>query len=98
MGAKPFIFGGLTILLAILYQIRLRDLIFNDFGLGRTYQRIEEFPYTCRKIQHPLLESCEDLVLDSDSRALYAACSKSSARREWSPGLVHHYFRSGDIY
>jgi len=88
MGLKPYIFGGLVTLAAYLYQLKLHDVIFYDLGLGRSYQRIEDFPYTCRRLRHPLLESCEDMILDPESRNLYAACATSIARQQWSPGSV----------
>ncbi|KAH8601624.1 serum paraoxonase/arylesterase-like protein [Bisporella sp. PMI_857] len=86
MGAKPFVFGAVVILSGILWQNFLHDFVFYAIGLGRTIQRIEEFPYTCRRLRHPLLESCEDMALDSEGRTLYAACSTSISRQSWSPG------------
>ena len=72
-------------ILAILYQNFFHGVIFYALGIGRTYQTIEEFPYTCRRLVHPLLEACEDMQIDSVGRTLYAACSTISNRDQWSP-------------
>lgn len=74
--------------LAFLWQVLIRDTVFITFGVGRKHQKIEEFPYQCRRLEHPLLESCEDMVLDEESRTLFAACSSVASRRGWSPGYV----------
>jgi len=79
-------FGALAILSAVVYQPSRRVL--KALGVGQTYNRIEEYPYTCRRLHHPLLEACENMVLDSTTRALYAACATSLGRFGWSPGLV----------
>ncbi|KAL6228597.1 hypothetical protein BDW75DRAFT_226633 [Aspergillus navahoensis] len=53
----------------------------------RTIQPLEDFPeYQCRRMRHPLLESCEDIWLDPSGRKLYAACANPIARVAWSPG------------
>lgn len=77
---------GTILCLAVLWQLFLRDTIFITFGVGRKHQKIEEFPYQCRRLEHPLLESCEDMVLDEEGRTLFAACSSIASRRGWSPG------------
>ena len=94
MPSQTVFFSLLAILCGIFYQMILKDLLFVTFGVGRTYQRIEEFPYDCRRLRHPLLESCEDLVLDSEGRTLYAACSTSLGRKSWSPGSVCSSYQS----
>ncbi|KAG4439634.1 hypothetical protein IFR05_004883 [Cadophora sp. M221] len=87
MGKKALILlSSTTVILAILWQTFLRDTLFITFGIGRTHQRIEEFPYQCRRLISPLLDSCEDMVLDEEGRTLFAACSSISSRRGWSPG------------
>lgn len=87
MGTKIRIFTTAIIaFLAIFYQIVLKDLMFITLGIGRHHQKISEFPYKCTRLQSPLLESCEDMVLDESSRTLYAACSSVKSRRGWSPG------------
>lgn len=88
MSSKNIIFASLAILCGVFYQVGLKDLLFVTFGVRRTYQKIEEFPYDCRRLRHPLLESCEDLVLDAEGRTVYAACSTSLGRKAWSPGSV----------
>ncbi|KAL5362988.1 hypothetical protein BJX96DRAFT_154982 [Aspergillus floccosus] len=82
-----------TVLIAILaiaiglYRIYLHDVLMLFFGIGRVVQPLEDFPeYRCHRIQHPLLESCEDIWLDESARKLYAACSGVDARAAWSPG------------
>jgi hypothetical protein len=76
-----------TALLGILYQLLLRDIIFIFIGVGRNYNRIEDFDYECRRLRDPLLESCEDLVLDTGGRRV-AACSTLRSREGWAPKLV----------
>lgn len=83
--ARAFVVLTLAIIIG-LYKIYLHDAIVLTFGIGRVIQPLEDFPdYRCQRIQHPLLESCEDLWLDSITRKLYAACSNPAARKAWSP-------------
>ncbi|KUJ14191.1 serum paraoxonase/arylesterase-like protein [Mollisia scopiformis] len=87
MGTKILLFtASAIVLLSTFYQFALRDFIFITLGVGRHHQKISEFPYKCRRLHSPLLESCEDMVIDEEGRALYAACSSVASRREWSPG------------
>ncbi|KAH7317754.1 serum paraoxonase/arylesterase-like protein [Rhexocercosporidium sp. MPI-PUGE-AT-0058] len=87
MGQKTIIITSSAIFwFAVLWQWFLRDTLFITIGIGRAHQRIEEFPYQCRRLQSPLLQSCEDMVLDEEGRTLFAACSSISSRRGWSPG------------
>lgn len=53
--------------------------------MGRVVQKIEDFPFQCRRIYHPLLESCEDLVIDEVGRRIYATCSDQVTRMGWMP-------------
>jgi hypothetical protein len=70
---------------ASFYQFYLRDLFQTTFGIGRVTQNIEDFPYSCRRIEHPRLEACEDLWLDNEGRTLYAGCAGTSpGRLEWN--------------
>ncbi|KAH9207622.1 hypothetical protein DL95DRAFT_450218 [Leptodontidium sp. 2 PMI_412] len=86
-GKKATILISSTIvILAALWQVVLRDALFITFSIGRTHQRIEEFPYQCRRLTSPPLDSCEDMVLDEEGRTLFAACSSISSRRAWGPG------------
>ena len=72
--------------LGILYRAYVHDTIFLTIGIGREIQPIDEFPWTCTRLQHPLLEGCEDMWLDEQGRKLYAACSNIESRQGWSPG------------
>ncbi|PMD46608.1 hypothetical protein L207DRAFT_561906 [Hyaloscypha variabilis F] len=87
MGKKAFIFWSSALLwFAVLWQGFLSDFVFITLGVGRTIQKIEEFPYTCKRIRSTLLESCEDIWLDEAGRRLYAACSTIANRAGWAPG------------
>ena len=71
--------------LAAFYQLLLKDLLTISLGVGRVIQTIDEFPYTCRRLEHPRLEGCEDLWLDDEARALYAGCAGTHSRLNWNP-------------
>ena len=93
MGHKIIIFAATTVVgFGILYQLILSNLIFVTFGLGRKHQRIEEFPFRCRRVESPLLESCEDLVIDEAGGMLYAACRNVEQSMGWSPGYAFFFF------
>jgi hypothetical protein len=62
-----------VILLAVFYHVFFRDFLFTFISVGRRMGQIQEFPYTCRRLEHPSLSSCEDLWLDEENRTLYAA-------------------------
>lgn len=80
-----FIFGSvLAVLFASLYQLWLKDFLAVTVGVGRVIQKIEEFPYKCRRLEHKRLAACEDLWLDDDVRVLYAACTGTQHRLEWN--------------
>ncbi|KAH8904809.1 calcium-dependent phosphotriesterase [Coniochaeta sp. PMI_546] len=64
------------------------------YGLGKDIQPVSDFPYQCRRIDHPLLQACEDMWLSERSRKLYLACSDPYARTQWFPS-VDHYNLSG---
>ena len=74
-----------TVLLAIFHQWYLKDVLFVSLGLGRKVQLLSDFPYDCQRIRHPDLEGCEDMWLDEEGRALYAACSSHGSRFGWTP-------------
>jgi arylesterase/paraoxonase len=59
--------------------------ILTTAGFWRDVQPINDFPYTCRKIEHPQLEGCEDLWIDEKGRELYLACSDTISRTQWCP-------------
>ena len=69
---------------ASFYQLYLKEAFATTFGIGRVIQSIEEFPYTCRRVEHPRLEACEDIWLDNEARTLYAACSGTDGRLAWN--------------
>jgi hypothetical protein len=67
------------------YQLYVKELLATTVGLGRVIQTIDEFPFECRRVQHPRLEACEDLWLDDEARVLYAACAGTESRLHWNP-------------
>jgi hypothetical protein len=69
---------------ASFYQLYLKELLTTTFGVGRVIQSIDEFPYTCRRLEHPQLEACEDIWLDDEGRTLYAACAGTNGRLAWN--------------
>ncbi|KAL5605116.1 hypothetical protein FOVSG1_005263 [Fusarium oxysporum f. sp. vasinfectum] len=74
-------------LLAILFQIYLKEAIWLGFGINRTIQPLSSFPYQCRKIVHHRLEACEDMYLSQSTRQLFLACSDPIARKQWQPNV-----------
>jgi hypothetical protein len=79
-----FISGSILVALnAAFYQLWLKDAL-DTIGVGRVIQHIEEFPYKCRRIEHPKIGACEDLWLDDDARVLYAACASVQQRLGWN--------------
>ncbi|KAF2127489.1 serum paraoxonase/arylesteras-like protein [Dothidotthia symphoricarpi CBS 119687] len=70
---------------ASFYQLTLKDIFATTYGFGRVIQNIDEFPYSCRRIEHERLEGCEDLWLDNEARVLYAACAGTESRLAWTP-------------
>lgn len=53
---------------AVLWQVTFRDLVHTTLGIGREIQKIDDFPYRCRKITDNRLTACEDLWLDDQER------------------------------
>jgi hypothetical protein len=88
---KAVVFGIIIAVLTQFYRLILHDLLFVSLGIGRVIQPIENFPYTCQRLYHPLLETCEDLWLDDEDRTLYAACVDIDSRENWSPASVTCY-------
>ncbi|KAF9693356.1 hypothetical protein EKO04_008576 [Ascochyta lentis] len=72
---------------AAVYQFLVKDILTVGLGLGRVIQTIDEFPYSCQRIEHPQLEACEDLWLDGTDRTLYAACAGTKSRMAWNPAI-----------
>ncbi|KAF5545142.1 serum paraoxonase arylesterase [Fusarium mexicanum] len=75
------------VILAILFQIYLKEAIWLGFGINKTIQPLSEFPYQCRKIVHHRLEACEDMYLSQSTRQLFLACSDPIARKQWQPNV-----------
>ncbi|KAF5252635.1 hypothetical protein FANTH_2530 [Fusarium anthophilum] len=74
-------------ILAIFFQIYLKEAIWLGFGINRTIQPLSEFPYQCRKIVLHRLEACEDMYLSQSTRQLFLACSDPIARKQWQPNV-----------
>lgn len=72
--------------LSMFYKAYVHNILFITLGIGRQIQPLEDFPWTCTRQYHPLLEGCEDMWLDHHDRKLYAACSTIESRKGWSPG------------
>ncbi|KAI7977617.1 hypothetical protein EIK77_010208 [Talaromyces pinophilus] len=80
------VFWGLVaLIISIVYQNFLSNILFVVFGIGRRIQTIDEFPWTCTRLYHPLLEGCEDMWLDHQGRKLYGACTTLTSRQGWNP-------------
>lgn len=73
---------------ASFYQLYIKDLLTTTFGVGRVMQSIDEFPFNCRRIEHPRLEACEDIWLDNEGRTLYATCAGTRGRLAWNQAYV----------
>lgn len=78
---------GLSVvaLLAVLFQVYLKDAVWLGLGIGRTIQPLSDFPYTCRRIADTRMEACEDMWLSESTRQLFLACSDPVSRSHWSP-------------
>lgn len=74
-------------LFSLFYQTIGRNL-WVQVGYGYTLQPLSDFPYTCRRLNDPSLEACEDMWLSEGTRQLFLACSDSVARKEWLPKCV----------
>ncbi|RBQ82113.1 hypothetical protein VDGD_03638 [Verticillium dahliae] len=72
-------------ILATLFQVFLKDAVWMGLGIGKTIQPLSDFPYTCRRIEDPRLEACEDMWLSETTRQLFLACSDSDSRSKWIP-------------
>ncbi|KAJ5442173.1 hypothetical protein N7445_005180 [Penicillium cf. griseofulvum] len=82
---KAILIALLAIFLG-LYKVYIHDAVELFQGVKRIIQPLEDFPeYQCRRMRHPLLESCEDIWLDPSGRKLYAACANPLARLAWCP-------------
>lgn len=78
-----------AVLLAVAFQILLKDAVWLLLGVGKHIQAVDEFPYECRRIDNdPRLQACEDMWLSEETRVLYLACSDPVARTRWLPRWV----------
>jgi hypothetical protein len=73
-----------VVLVATLYQVALKDIIWKTAGFGRHVDNIDAFNVRCQKI-HSIAEACEDLWLHEPTGYLYMACSDSVTRVQWLP-------------
>jgi arylesterase/paraoxonase len=72
-------------LLAVVFQVYLKDPVWLGFGIGRTTKPISDFPYACRSIFDSRMEACEDMWLSESTRQLFLACSNPLSRPHWMP-------------
>lgn len=87
---------GLVVVLALALGIQFTPLpafvtlVRLGYGIGKTIQPITDFPYQCRRIDHPLLTACEDMWISEPTRKLYLACSDPRARLQWFPSVDNY--------
>lgn len=75
-----------AVLLAVAFQVLLKDAVWLLLGIGKNVQSLDEFPYECRRIDNdPRLHACEDMWLSEETRVLYLACSDPVGRTRWLP-------------
>lgn len=74
-----------AVILAAAIQLVLKTPVYLGFGIGKTFQPLSDFPYSCRRIEDPRLQSCEDMWLSETTRQLFLACSDPVARKQWMP-------------
>ncbi|KAJ5312542.1 hypothetical protein N7508_003372 [Penicillium antarcticum] len=86
LGPRALFWASIVLAIGVIYRTYIHNIIFLTIGVGRVIQPIEDFPWTCTRVQHSLLEGCEDLWLDEQDRKLYAACNSLDSRKGWSPG------------
>lgn len=89
MPSKRVLLGFTVANLGILWQWQLKDIIYNTFGVSRVLEPLDDFPYTCRRINDHNLAACEDAWLDESSRTLFLACSNALGRKAWNPNIAH---------
>ncbi|KAJ5199908.1 hypothetical protein N7491_009295 [Penicillium cf. griseofulvum] len=86
LGLRAVMWALAALAIGIIYKSYVHNIIFIIIGVGRDIRSIDDFPWTCTRLQSPLLEGCEDMWLDDQGRKLYAACSSIGSRQGWSPG------------
>ncbi|OHE93609.1 hypothetical protein CORC01_11108 [Colletotrichum orchidophilum] len=77
-----------AVILGVALQLILKDPIWLGLGIGKTFQPLSDFPYSCRRIEEPRLQACEDMWLSEATRQLFLACSDPLARQQWMPKYV----------
>ncbi|UQC86736.1 uncharacterized protein CLUP02_12238 [Colletotrichum lupini] len=83
-----------TVILGVALQLVLKDPIWLGLGIGKEFQPLSDFPYSCRRIEDPRLQACEDMWLSEATRQLFLACSDPLSRQQWLPN-AHHMSASG---
>ncbi|CAM1510669.1 Fc.00g010040.m01.CDS01 [Cosmosporella sp. VM-42] len=78
----------LVALFGVLFQV-LKVPVSLGLGIGRVIEPLSNFPYTCRRIEHPRMEACEDIWLSQSTRQLFLACSDPNSRPYWMPNVAH---------
>lgn len=71
--------------ISVAYQTFISNILFVILGIGRKIQAIDEFPWICTRLHHPLIEGCEEMWLDHQGRKLYGACTTLTSRQGWNP-------------
>ncbi|KXH53999.1 hypothetical protein CNYM01_10147 [Colletotrichum nymphaeae SA-01] len=77
-----------TVILGVALQLVLKDPIWLGLGIGKEFQPLSDFPYSCRRIEDPRLQACEDMWLSEATRQLFLACSDPLSRQQWLPKYV----------
>ncbi|TPX18487.1 uncharacterized protein E0L32_011600 [Thyridium curvatum] len=75
----------LAVVIAIAFQLLLKDLVWMGLGIGKHIQPLSDFPYKCRRIDDPRFQACEDMWLSESTRQLFMACSTTDGRKHWIP-------------
>ncbi|KAJ3520758.1 hypothetical protein NM208_g13581 [Fusarium decemcellulare] len=78
---------SVVVLLAVFFQVFLKEAIWLGLGIGKVTQPLSDFPYTCRKIVDARMEACEDMWFSESTRQLFLACSDPLARPQWMPNV-----------
>ncbi|KXH66234.1 hypothetical protein CSAL01_11699 [Colletotrichum salicis] len=77
-----------TVILGVALQLVLKTPIWLGLGIGKEFQPLSDFPYSCRRIEDPRLQACEDMWLSEATRQLFLACSDPLSRQQWLPKYV----------
>lgn len=76
---------ALAVVIAIAFQLLLKDFVWMGLGIGKHIQPLSDFPYKCRRIDDPRFQACEDMWLSESTRQLFMACSTTDGRKHWIP-------------